>query len=265
MFSFSAYSSERAFIIDFKRGFEQTEKDVVERWLKQGAKSVEQTIAPFPQSYLKFILIQQWSWREVVPWGQVIRGNPDTVKLHISSTATYQRLVDDWTLYHELSHLYLPYLDYPSFWLNEGFATYMQYIVMYQAKLLTREQFIERMAAGFERGYRKTLSKPGKLKDVSDDMWQRRAHKRVYWSGAAFFLEADLILHSQGSSLAEVIKKYVACCRVAESYGQILVQEFDRLAGKQVFSKLFKQYAEREDFPIIKREQLEQLADNYQP
>lgn len=263
---FASFSSLATPNITFEldRKFTQKQKKDVEQWLQQGIAAVEQSIAQLPQRHLKFSVLQHSS-SHPVPWGQVVRGNPDMVKLHVGRNANLSAMVNDWTLYHEISHLYLPYLDYSSFWLSEGFATYMQYIVMYQAGLITKAKFIERMQAGFERGMKNAKRKPGKLKDVSNNMWQMRAYRRVYWSGAAFFLEADIALRAaKGISLTEVIQAYVDCCRRDNSSGISLMKTLDKLNKTDIFIPLYQQYAQRRDFPTITKQQLEHLANLYQ-
>lgn len=261
--SFSCLATPKI-ILELDSQFTRKQKKDVELWLQQGISAVQQSVAQLPQRNLKFSVLQHSS-SHPVPWGQVVRGNPDTVKLHVGHNASLSAMVNDWTLYHEISHLYLPYLDYASFWLSEGFATYMQYIIMYQGGLLSREKFIERMQAGFERGRKNAQAKPGKLKNVSNNMWNLRAYRRVYWSGAAFFLEAEQALQSQGKSLSEVIEAYVDCCRRENSSGMSLMRSFDRLSQTNTFVPLYKQYAERTDFPTISQQQLQQLANLYQP
>ena len=58
-----------------------------------------------------------------VPWGQVLRGDIDTVSFYIDSTASESRLVADWTAYHEFSHLLLPYRGWGDQWFSEGLAS----------------------------------------------------------------------------------------------------------------------------------------------
>lgn len=251
-------------IFDLDNRLDREQQKNVQIWLAQGVFAVEASIAKLPQRSLKFSVFKHNS-SHPVPWGQIIRGQPDTVKLYIGQQASLNAMVNDWTLYHEISHLFLPYLDYSSFWLSEGFATYMQYLIMYQAGLLTREKLIERLQAGFKRGEENAKQKPGKLKDVSNNMWNLKAYRRVYWSGAAFFLEAELALKAKGKSLSEVIAAYVDCCHRENSSGISLIKNFDRLGQANIFLPLYKQYAERTDFPKITKQQLETIAELYQP
>ena len=264
LFCSSAGFASPNLIFDLDNRLNHKQKENVQLWLEQGLSAVETSIADLPQRNIKFSVLKHNS-SHPVPWGQIIRGNPDTVKLYVGHRASLNDMVNDWTLYHEISHLFLPYLDYSSFWLSEGFATYMQYLIMYQDKLLSKKKLIDKMQAGFERGRKNALSKPGKLKDVSSNMWQMRAYRRVYWSGAAFFLEAELALKAKGKSLSEVMTAYVDCCRRDNSSGMSLMRSLDRLSQTSIFVPLYKKYAERTDFPKVTKQQLESVAELYQP
>lgn len=243
--------------------FNSAQQKKVKQWLQQGVTAVEDSIAPLPFRQLKFSVVKHHNNNQPVPWGQIVRGRPNTVKLHISSEASLTELSEDWTLYHEISHLYLPYLNYSSFWLGEGFASYMQYIVMYQSGWLDRPQFLTKIKAGFDRGRRKTLTTPGKLKDVAANMWQLKAYRRVYWSGAAYFLEADIALQKKGLSLSHVMTKYADCCLRDYSKGSRLAAQLDKLSDSNIFVPLFNKYAQRTDFPAITNKQLQTIADYY--
>ena len=109
--------------LDIKQsGLSKQQAKTVKLWITQGIDAVELTLSPIPMDALTIEVIRNRYAREPVPYAQVERGSPTKVKLQVDANASLQELVDDWTLYHELSHLYLPYLDTPSFWLNEGFA-----------------------------------------------------------------------------------------------------------------------------------------------
>ena len=87
-------------------------------------------------------------------------------------------------------------------------------------------------------------------------MWQQGAQQRVYWSGSAFFIEAELALQQQGQSLTQLIKRYNECCYSSKTTAKKLVTTFDQLSRSAIFSTLYARYTQRTDFPDITREQL---------
>lgn len=240
----------------------QTQK--VTSWLNTGVAAVETTLTKIPHNEVKITVKGYPDAMEPVPWGQILREQPIEVLLYVNPNMPLTRFVDDWTLYHELSHLYFPYLDYQNFWLSEGFATYMQYLSMFQGHIINQSQFVERIEQGLLRGEMKTREKPGKLNEVSADMWQQRAFKRVYWSGAAYFMEADFQLIADGKDLTEIIGIFSHCCLQQRMTGEELVNTLDKLSNTDIFSQLHKRYQHRLDFPAINQQQLRALAKHYQ-
>lgn len=239
------------------------EHQKMQQWIATGVDAVELTLTAIPASRLNVELVTKPYASEPVPFAQVIRGRPNTVKLQVNTAWPLRDFVDDWTLYHELSHLYFPYLDYASFWLNEGFATYMQYVTMLKGQVIDKQAFSLKMIQGLDRGFTSHLTNPGKLSQVSEDMWRKQAFRRVYWSGAAFFMEVDAKLIQQGSSLAKVVGNYSTCCIKQTSTGEALMLRLDGIANQTLFHPTYLAYAHREDFPSISNKQLEIIALHY--
>ena len=253
----------------------EKEKTKFHLWLQHGLDAVQHTLGPLPQATLPVRLKTKWYATEPVPWGQVERGRYNTgdgLYLVVYRYAKPHQLKYDWTLYHEISHLYLPYLDSNSLWLSEGFATFMQNIVLLQNGIYDRETFIEKLSAGLKRGKNNTQSATGPLSKVTDAMRKNRAFMRVYWTGTAFFIEVDLALHRQGKSLPAIIKAFSTCCRAEVDTGKQLALTLDKASRRLqkensslVFSPLYFQYRDRVDFPNIAIESLYQLAEHYRP
>lgn len=236
---------------------------IVDNWLVHGINTVERTLDEIPEKTIHFTITKHSNAREPVPWAQVIRGNPNIVKLHIDQYANINQLTKDWTLYHELAHLYLPYLDDESFWINEGFATYIQYLTMFQGRVLTKENYINRMLNGLKRGKKQTKSSPGRLSDVTANMWQLKAYKRVYWTGAAFFIEIEQQLIQRKQNLANIIAKYSKCCLKKDAQGNALMRDLDNISDTDIFTTTYQRYLHRKDFPTISDKSLETIADYY--
>ncbi|MBB1366233.1 hypothetical protein H5154_07475 [Pseudoalteromonas sp. SR44-5] len=234
----------------------KSKQQIILQWLNFSLEQTQATLGPLPYSNLPIYLHPRYIAFEPVPWGSVRRGDPGGIELHFDRFASFTQLRDDWTLYHEMAHLYLPLLPYSGFWLSEGFATYMQNIIMRDSKVITREQFIQRLSAGLERGRQQTRTKQQPLSELADDMWQQGAQQRVYWSGSAFFIEAELALQQQGQSLTQLIKRYRECCYSSKTTAKKLITTFDQLSRSAIFSTLYARYTQRTDFPDITREQL---------
>ena len=58
-----------------------------------------------------------------VPWAYTRRDGKGSVHFHVDARFGLTKFVDDWTIYHELAHMALPYLGPEYRWLSEGFAS----------------------------------------------------------------------------------------------------------------------------------------------
>lgn len=250
--------------IEFQHNaFSTQQQQKIRNWIEQSIDIVEDSLTEVPIVNYKFEIFNKRYAREPVPWAEVVRERQIIIKLHVNRNATANDFKKDWTLYHELSHLYLPYLDYPSFWINEGFATYMQYIAMLKSNVINQSEYIKRVKNGFKRGATKNIEVAGKLSEVTADMWRKRAFRRVYWSGAAFFIELDNALIENGSNLAAIISKYSRCCLTDEAEGAELMQTFDKLSKSTLFSETYKRYQHRTNFPNIPDQYLQNISQFY--
>jgi hypothetical protein len=62
--------------------------------------------------------------------GYTRRDGKGSVHFHVDTRFGLTKFVDDWTVYHELAHMALPYLGSEYRWFSEGFASFMQYQIM---------------------------------------------------------------------------------------------------------------------------------------
>jgi predicted metalloprotease with PDZ domain len=89
-------------------------------------------------------------------------------------------------------------------------------------------------------------------------MHENRAYMRVYWSGTAFFLEADLALRRAShnrQSLDAVLQEFASCCvgTVAPNSGLALVRALDSAAGSDLFTTLYHSYKSTRGMPDYHR------------
>ncbi|WP_232787695.1 hypothetical protein [Paraglaciecola sp. MB-3u-78] len=107
---------------------------MLQSWLTLGVNATRATLGIYPTP-LSLHLYQKKS-NQPVPWAYTRRGGKGSVHFHVDTRFGLTKFIDDWTLYHELAHMALPYLGPEYRWLSEDFASFMQYQIMLQAGVL---------------------------------------------------------------------------------------------------------------------------------
>ena len=120
----------------------------------------------------------------VVPWAHVKRGGGSHVIAYARLGAGMDELLEDWTLFHEMTHLYHPYLHSGGRWISEGFASYYQNVYRAKAGVVEPEYAYGRLLAGFERG--RSENEEAGNRPVTEG-----GRMRTYWTAAAMAFEAD--------------------------------------------------------------------------
>lgn len=226
---------------------------MVRQWIEYGAHAMTLVYGEFPLPSPQILVIPTGKHeRGAVPWGQVLRGGGTSSHLFIDQTSSVHELVSDWTLVHELSHMLHPYLGRNGSWLAEGLASYYQNLLQARSGIITPQRAWEKLHAGFERGKRQTI--PGVLlQDASSGKAGRRYTMRVYWSGAAIALLADVRLRRQQQSLDFAMAAFRQCCLPANRRWSTreFMLKLDELTATAVFSDLHEQYVYADEFPRL--------------
>ena len=178
-------------------------------WLDVVLQSVHSVDPGFVERPL-VVRLEATTDRYPITFGRIRRVSPPEVHLQVHPDATMEALVDDWRGYHEIAHLLIPFPGNDDIWFSEGLASYYQYILQVRAGAIGADEAWQRLFAGFSRGLNDPAGTGRTLADLSPDMWRERAFRRVYWTGAAYFLRVDVRLrresagkHSLDSALAE--------------------------------------------------------------
>ena len=235
---------------------EQRARAIV-RWLQDGATNVGSVYGRFPLDSLGVTVVPQQGGRSdtasPVPFGRVTRNGRERVELYIDADRPIEELYADWTLTHEFSHLLLPHIDWRQRWISEGFASYYQNVLMARAGHYSTQTALSKLAAGFERGRQ---SRPELSPNEAALEGVRRARYKIYWSGAAIALLADIALREQSGgteSLDVILGRFQRCCLPSTRRwsGKELFEKLDSLAAQPVFMPLYRQYADQPGFPAI--------------
>ncbi|MEE4184816.1 MAG: hypothetical protein V2J12_03500 [Gammaproteobacteria bacterium] len=244
------------FLLDWRGEFTPADQRTLKAWLLDVGRCVGLLHGRWPRPEIRIALQPVKSGKpyfsdSAVPFARVLRNRPEGVLFYVAPGRPLADYVSDWTAYHELSHLFIPYPGRPDVWVSEGLASYYQNILQLRAGLLTADEVRERFRAAFERGRADDDDADLTLAELSAAMMERRAFMRVYWSGALMFMEADIALRGRAAdgdratSLDEVLRRYADCCLIdgMETTGRQLVADFDRVAGGDLFATLYRRYA----------------------
>lgn len=223
---------------------------MLQRWAEEAARA---TVLPSGRLPLRSARVEvrerQSRGSSPVPWGQTSRDGDVAVLLYVRRDASYEQLRADWTAVHEFSHLAHPYLGERGRWLAEGLASYHQNVLRARAGLLAPEEAWQRLDAGFRRG---EAVAGGPALDAMGR--QRGGTMRVYWAGAAYWLEMDLALRRHhDTTLEAVLDRYAQCCLdgTAHVAPEDFVAALDRAAGIALFARRYREYSESTVFPSL--------------
>ena len=226
------------------------------RWVTSGGRALVSAYGRLPVPDVQLLVVPIGRGREPVPWGEVQRGGGDAVHLYIDQRRPAKEFMTDWVLVHELSHLLHPVIDARDRWLSEGIASYYQNVLRARTGLRSAQWAWNALHAGFERGIHGT-PRGRTLAEVSETMMRDHSFMRVYWSGAAIALLADVELRRRtagAQSLDTALAALADCCLPAERSwsARELMQRLDQQTGTDVFVTLYRKYVDSDHFPDLK-------------
>jgi hypothetical protein len=236
-------------------GETDADREDIRRWLGEAGRMVASIYGRFPVPRVQLVVVPVGPGSEPVAFGYVSRGGGASVMLLLRRDAEVDRMVSDWVAVHELTHLVLPYCRREDAWLSEGLATYYQEILRARGGAYTALEAWRGLDDGFRRGRDRATGRT--LQQESVDMYRTGAFQRVYWSGTAIFLLADVALRrrNQGDvrSLDDALERLGRCCldepRVWTAAE--VIARLDGISGTQIFSELAHQYLPSEEFPDL--------------
>ena len=225
----------------------------ISNWLRAAATDVSLAYGRFPNPSPQVLVVPIGNGRSdsAVPFGRVIRDGGETVELFVNQYMPLKAFLNDWTATHEFSHLMLPYVARKHKWISEGFAQYYQNVLLSRSGTYEDLQAWQKLYEGFERGRR---SRPELSPNEAAERGIRNGLMKVYWSGAAFALLADVQLRERSGgkeSLDIVLGRFQACCLPSNRVwsGPELFARLDELSDMPVFMTLYRRYADTAGFP----------------
>jgi len=224
-------------------------------WLRHAGESLLQLYGRFPLPSVQILVVPVRDGDEAVPFAQVLRGGGSALRFFVDPRYPLQDFISDWTAVHEFSHLVHPYFPDRDVWLAEGIASYYQNVLRARKGVLSPRRAWQKLHEGFQRGIHGTDGRS--LEDVADSMHRDGSYMRVYWSGAAVALLADLRLRNLSAgrqSLDSALALFQTCCLPSERLWEAreFMYKLDELSRTSVFSELYHEYAQSSRFPDLR-------------
>jgi hypothetical protein len=235
----------------FDSSFNAIQKSRATLWVTHASDALKTVYGEFPVDYFVTQLKASRRGSDPVPWGEVNRKSPSEVVLVINKNASLNQLNNDWTIYHEFSHLLIPYDAGDERWLSEGLASYYQNILQARIGMFDEQKMWQKLFEGFERARKQTNYSHQKLSYLSENMESNRNFMRIYWSGALYWLEADIALRllNNEQSLDSALLKLRRCCFKDPLSAAEIIHQLDRLTNSKIFSRLFQRFSTSSGIP----------------
>ena len=243
--------------IEIRQPVDQQKAAELIEWVRASANNVELAYGRFPNPAAKIVVIpsanNSWGSNSSVIFGRVTRSKGETVELFVNPERPIEEYYESWVATHEFSHLMLPLLHERHRWISEGFASYYQNVLMSRAGHYSAETAWSELSAGFERGQ---ASRPELSPNEAGRAGMRSARMKIYWSGAAIALLADVELRKRSDgaeSLDTVLGKLQSCCLPSRRQwsGPRLFERLDSFVDEPVFMPLYRKYANERGFPDL--------------
>ena len=250
----SAYSAKHATTDQFRvhglSRFNTSQQATLRQWLRAGVNATRATLGIYPKPIDLFVYPRPSD--QPVPWAHTRRDEPESVHFYVDSRFSADEFIADWTIYHELAHLAIPYVGQDYAWFSEGFASYMQYQIMAQngqLKMPLAEAYRSKIAPHL-RWFQVDVSAAA----IAQNLMKKRNFPAAYWGGAWFFVLAEHKLLAAGHpALKDVIQAYQACCHDVDHDIRQLLSALDQIIAEPLLLPLldaFEQQAARTFYPI---------------
>lgn len=240
--------------VSILNGSPEPDMQELANWIESEAWSVNKGIGPIPFSNVQVFVFPNARARQPVPVAYVTRGGGPTLHMMINQRRAMKEFYNDWTATHELSHLFLPFIEPEDAWFYEGLASYYQYVVRARTGAIDQTEAWSKLVYGFRRGSREAEARELTLKEATEKMYEGEPFMQVYWAGAALMLMADVQMRKDNAwSLDRVVREFNACCmeRTRAWSAEEVLSKFDEIYGSPMFMPLMRRYANSNDFPDL--------------
>jgi hypothetical protein len=211
------------------------DRTLVLAWIQRCAEAVSTYFGRFPVARAGLLVIAVDGRK--IGSGTTFGIAGSAIRIHVGRSVDEDTLNRDWILVHEMTHLALPNVPRQNLWLQEGNATYVEPIARAQAGQLDPAEVWRWSIEGMPKGE----PTPGDLGLDYTPTWGR-----IYWGGAAFWLQADVDIYEQTGGRHDLQDALRAINRASGGNGanwtaQQVMAAGDRATGVNVLRRLYAQ------------------------
>jgi hypothetical protein len=229
--------------------FSSEQQQLLREWIALGVKATRASLGIYPTPLELFVYPRKSN--QPVPWAHTRRDELESIHFYVDTRYSLQDFQHDWTLYHEMAHLALPYLGEQYAWFSEGFASFMQYQLMANVDVLglPLEEAYSKKISPHLRWFQTDINAAA----IAANLMEKRQYPAAYWGSAWYFILAEQLLQSKHhTTLMAVIERYQQQNRATDDSMQDLMRSLDLLVEDKLFSQLlwrFEQQAARDLYP----------------
>lgn len=235
---------------EWEDNFSLSEQNGLINWIVHAENGITSLFGPLPYRYHVYFH-RMHKGQGPCPWARTSKSSGRAVHFHVNTSHSWNEFKKDWTAPHELSHLMFPYLGENSMWFAEGIASYLQYQIMYANKTITWTQGTSKLQERFNRARMYKEYDNMSIVQLSKIVRETGAYVRLYWGGAAYFLNVDKKLYEEKNlRLNDVIREYLRCCNHQKNANaDSMMLKFNRLAETEIFTDVYKETVSAQGFP----------------
>jgi hypothetical protein len=258
MLSVSALASPAPIQVDLHPPAGADRQEPWTGWLETAFGAVLTVSPDYPVERLAVRLQAVDAGDEAIVFGRVRRSAVPALEFYVDPHADLDALNADWRGFHEAAHLLIPFPGNRDIWFTEGLASYYQYLLQARAGVIGEQQAWTALVLGLERGLTDPAGTGRSLRSLSPRMWRLNAFKRVYWTGAAFFLNVDVRLrHESGGrhSLDSTLAAFHRCCmdRRSDWDARSLIQQLGELSVPAIWRQEYQRVIDAPAVPQTQR------------
>jgi hypothetical protein len=221
------------------KAFGANEQNIIRQWLAAGVNATRQTLGIYPRPLELYVYPKKSN--QPVPWAHTRRDSHESIHFYVDARYSLDKFTEDWTVYHEIAHLAIPFVGEDYAWFSEGFASYMQYQIMAQSGVLTlplEQAYLNKIAPHLN-----LFQNEQSAASIATQLMKKRKFPAAYWGGAWFFMLADQQLKSKhNTSLSYIISRYQHAGRREDKTILMLLTSLDKLINDTLFMDLLTQF-----------------------